>query len=366
MTIAHLVAYYPPHLGGMENVAYTLAEATSRRGRDVEVITSDQGAGDAPRLDRHGNLVVRRLRSLEIAHTPITWGVVYRLARLPRRSLVHVHVSQVGFPEAAIAVAKFRSHTTVAHFHLDVPPSGPLGRLFTLYKRTLFGAVMRRMDRVIALSNDQRELLVTRYGVERHRVDVVHNAPDPSFVRTRPYGPSPDRLRVLYVGRLSAQKHVDRVIDSFARLAVPAELSIVGDGELRDELERRAAASGAADRITFHGAKSGAALREAYERADVLVMTSDVEGWSLVLLEAMAMGVPIVATDVLGNHEMIDGTGVLIEEPYVDNLATALADLAGDRNRLRSLSAASVRRARDFSAETVLDQLFTIYEKAAG
>src|SRR6185436_2062177 len=117
-------------------------------------------------------------------------------------------------------------------------------------------------------------------------------------------------LELLYVGRLSPQKNVARLLDAVARTRRPLRLTVVGDGEQRTMLERRARDLGLTD-VVFAGPRLGTDLRDAYAAADAFVLPSDREGMPLVALEAMAASLPIIATDVPGNTELLGAVGLL-------------------------------------------------------
>src|SRR5579863_2729020 len=95
--IVHITSYYPPHLGGMENVAAQVAEGFVDKGYGVSVYTSDKGyfQNAAP----HSKSQVHYLKSIEFAHTPIIFSLFFRLLALPRHTLIHLHVSQAFSPE---------------------------------------------------------------------------------------------------------------------------------------------------------------------------------------------------------------------------------------------------------------------------
>src|ERR1700738_2701859 len=90
--IVQVVPYYPPHIGGTEVVAQAIAEGLARDHR-VEVLTSTSAPTQAPHFERTGNLRVRRLRTVEFAHTPFMPTLPIHLARIPRRAVVHVHMA---------------------------------------------------------------------------------------------------------------------------------------------------------------------------------------------------------------------------------------------------------------------------------
>ncbi len=132
-TIVQIAGYYPPSIGGMERVAQELSEELARRNYDVRVLTSSVNQPKNPPKNAP-NLTIKRLHAFEFAHTPWAFGVIIALFCTPKRSVFHLHLAQALYPEWTYLVAKLRHIPYVVHFHLDLQPSGPLGKLFIPYK----------------------------------------------------------------------------------------------------------------------------------------------------------------------------------------------------------------------------------------
>jgi glycosyltransferase involved in cell wall biosynthesis len=341
--IVQVVPSFPPHIGGAENVAKTISEGLADSG-PVEVLTSRSGAGTAPRLDRRGRMVVRRLLTIEVAHVPFMPSLLLHLLRLPRRAMVHVHIAQAYVPEMVWLASVLRRRSYVAHFHLDVDPSGCFGRLFVAYKRWILGPVLRSAARVIVVSSDQPDFLRRRYGVAQDRIVSIPNGVGPEFFREPREAPNHGGpFRLLFAGRLAPQKNVSLLLRAVAAMSVPVELVLVGDGEERAMLERLAAALGLSN-TRMVGAVVGEDLVRWYCWADALVLTSHKESTGLVLLEAMAAGTPVVATKVVGITDTVGDAG-LLAPPEPDAFAAAVEQLAADPELWADLSRRGYARA---------------------
>ncbi len=356
--VVQVVPYYPPHLGGMENVTRTLAEELART-RPVEVLTSRSGADGAPRTERDGNLVVRRLATIEAAHLPVMPTLAAHLLRAPRGAVVHVHIAQAYTPEMVCLAAALRRRPYIAHFHLDVEPSGPLGPVFVAYKRWVLGPVLRRAARVIALTEEQRSFLATVHHVDERRLAVLPNGVAESFFASPRPAPVDRPLRLLTVGRLSAQKNMDRLLHALALVSAEVEVRIVGEGELHDELEATRRSLGLAH-VELVGARRGPDLVAMYRWADAFVLASDREGMPLVLLEAMAAALPVVATDVDGISQTVGSDG-LLAEPSPAALAAAIDHLASDPDLHLDLATRSAARGRRHSWATLVAEVDDLY-----
>jgi glycosyltransferase involved in cell wall biosynthesis len=363
--VVQVVPYYPPHLGGMENVVKAIAEVLARN-RPVEVVTTTCGAKRCPHVERQGKLTVRRLRACEISHVPVAPGLPLRMLRVPRRAIVHVHIAQALVPEIVWFSRRLRGGSFVAHFHLDVDPSGRFGRIFTWYKHRVLGHTLRAAAKVIALSEDQASFIERNYRVDPDSIAVVPNGVGPEFTPA-PASDDGDRkgdgegsLRVLYVGRLSPQKALPRLVQALAVMRQPVQAVLVGEGEAQSTIEELLRAYSLTN-VRLVGAQRGTDLVDFYRWADVLVLPSDKEGMPLVVMEAMASGLPVVATDVVGTRELLGGAGLLVA-PDPDAIAQALDRVAGDALLRAELSARGLVAARQYTWERLAHSLESLYE----
>lgn len=359
--LVHIAAYYPPHLGGLEGVAKTLAEKLAERGSDVHVFTSRYGQ-KSEQPAKKPNLTVHNLWGFEFAHTPFTPTLLWHLLTLPKNSIMHVHLSQAYYPELVMVASKIRSIPYVTHFHLDVEPSGRLGALFMVYKKIVWGPFLRSSRKVITFSEEQSILLQTKYNVSQKNIAVIPNGVGGEFFndvqREGVHAPA----RLLYVGRLTVQKRVDRLIEALALVSVPVELTIVGDGEDRKKLEDLARQL-KLDNIYFVGRKSGEDLMAYYRNSDVFLLSSDREGMPLVVLEAMAAGLPIVGSDVIGIRELVGNVGMLVSNPSAENFAAAITELINKPERIKELSLKSIAKARTYSWDRLVVTFEEIYKE---
>ncbi len=343
-------------------VAQEISRELSWRDYDVTVLTSDVGAEGSKSDEIRKNYRVRRLNSINVAHTPIIWSLFVRLLALPRHSVIHLHVAQAGVAEAAVLAAKIRGIPVVAHFHLDVGPSGALGVLLPVYKKYFLGNTLRAANRVVVFSEEQRDLISKQYGIKTENIAIIPNGVSNAFFSGRVRNAPAETFNLLYVGRLDAQKRVERLIEAVSLLTIPVSLTLVGDGEKRRELEELTKRLKLSN-VSFEGRKSGDALKAYYRDADVYLTPSDREGMSLVALEAMASGLPVIGSDVIGTRELIQGVGVLVGEPYPQNFAQAITALWEKPERLEELSQKSTAKARQYSWDILIKKFEALYKE---
>jgi glycosyltransferase involved in cell wall biosynthesis len=360
--IVQVAGYYPPHLGGMEKVAKILSEQMALRDYDTRVLTSAVAA-TGPALPRP-NLSVSRFKAFEFAHTPIAPGFIPAILRVPKQAVIHLHLAQAFYPELVWLASKMRGIPYIVHFHLDLMPSGVFGKLFLLYKAVIIRKVIRDAQRVVVFSAEQQAFICNSYGVPAHRVTVIPNGVDESFfAKPHTYGRQAT-FNLLYVGRLSAQKCVDRLVGMMAVLKTPARLTIVGDGDMRATLEQQAKTLGLTN-VSFAGHKTAAEIRDYFAKADVFAIASDREGMPLVVLEAMAAGLPIVGSNVTGMRELVNGVGLLVNDPSPQSFAAALDELLADMTRLKDLAGSSIDAARTYTWTRVTNDFEKVYTEVA-
>lgn len=227
----------------------------------------------------------------------------------------------------------------------------------------------RRCDQVIAVSRPMANRLV-RSGVAQRRVELIPNGFGPIGVAPRPsraeararLGVSADATVVGWVGRLSVEKGPDVMLEAAAQLSQPGlRVVFIGDGPERARLEAAAAARGLTERIVFAGAIPDA--RDYFAAFDLFALTSRTEGTPMVLFEAMAGGVPIVATAVGGVPDVLtDGTALLVasEAPaaFAAAVTATLADPAGVATRT---AAAKARLTTVYGFDVWLDRHIELY-----
>jgi len=357
--IAQVISYYPPHLGGMENCAAQIVEGFVDKGYAVRVYTSN--IGYSPSTGIGSKPQVHYLSSIELAHTPIIFTLFFRLLALPRNALIHLHVSQAFSPEIVYLISKVRGIPYVAHVHLDVDASGPLGFLLEFYKCMFLKRVLKAAAKVICLSEPQKKLIASKYGLPLELVTVIPNGvAEKYFIEKKASENTVPHL--LFVGRLVSQKNLSLLVEAVSQMQAPVHLDIVGEGEERKNIEALNQKY-KLQNVTLHGKKTGIELIEIYKRADMFVLPSLKEGVSLSMLEALAAGLPVVASASPEIQQILGECGVLIEEPTATNYAKTLDAVLSQKDTLQTLRALSVQKARFYSWGTVLNAIEDVYKE---
>jgi glycosyltransferase involved in cell wall biosynthesis len=188
-------------------------------------------------------------------------------------------------------------------------------------------------------------------------------AEEPAVVRDARFGPV-----LLYVGRLGKEKNLEFLLEAFCRLfkqRPDARLIIVGDGPHRAELEQRARDLDCADGVVFVGALAQRELGAYYRGADVFVFSSLTETQGLVLVEALAHGLPVVAVDCPVTRDIVIGDSGAVTAEDADAFAAAVAGLLDEPEERRKARKDAARQvAAPFSIDALVQQLEELYLRA--
>ena len=278
---------------------------------------------------------------------------VWAWARRHRLEHLHAHLGNVAVDNAWLASV----------FDRFVDRSGSWGWSFTVQGPTEFFAIDRfnlarkvgAADRVVCISDFCRsQLMLLCPASSWDKLVIIHSGADLERYKFRPPRDRVDRLEVLCVGRLVQRKGQALLIEAVTRLSqeLPVRLTLVGSGPGEDALKQLVDRLGSGDVVTFAGPVGQDHLPAVFHEHDVFCLPSFAEGVPVVLMEAMASGLPVVATAIAGVPELVtDGiSGLVVPPGRVDPLVEALASLARDgglRQRLASAARAAVEEGFD-------------------
>jgi glycosyltransferase involved in cell wall biosynthesis len=306
--------------------------------------------------------------------SPASLGKLRRIIR--RRGIQVAHLTDFGactLGRVATRLAGIPSIVQVISHHSAGQPRG-----FPRYVELAYRALAPHTDRVLAISDSVRDFAVERMGFARERVEVLtYPLPRHSFTpptagevaaRRAHHGIAPGDPVVGAVTRFYPAKGIRHLVDAFpaVRSAHPrAWLVLLGQGPEEKALRERARELGIAERVIFAGFQ-----RDAHVYVggfDVAVTPSLEEGFGLVALEALALGVPVVASRVGGLPDIVvDGTtGLLVEPARPDAIADALLALLGDPERRIRMGQAARADVERFSLDAYASRLTEIYRELA-
>ena len=375
MNVLVVSGIWPPDVGGPASHAPELAAFLRSRGHGVEVVTTADVAPEAPDFPIHAvlrstpvgvrharvvALVARRARSADVVYATSMISRAGLGSALARRPLVLKLVADAAYERAkrqglfAGSLAEFQEAR---------------GRRIAAL-RLARDLALRRASHVVCPSAFLRELSLG-WGLAAEKVTVIPNA-IPPLPALRPAAEVRAELDLAppllaFAGRINAQKALDVLLEALAHVDGPT-LALAGDGPERTRLEARATELGLGDRVRFLGARTRTEVLELFRAADASVLTSAWENFPHTVVEALAVGTPVLGTAVGGVAEVVrDGeNGLLVPPGDPDAFAEALRRFLGDeelRERLRSHAQASVEHLR---SERVYGELEQILERVAG
>ncbi len=376
--------YFFPELGGIQDSVATISRTLGRRGHQVDIYAPRYGRRDYRRIgaaprerDLGANVRVRRRASLPFPSStrqsraallsPIGWAA---LARRARPDVIHVHsFFGIGL-EALLNAACLRipvigtNHTTIAGFAPHIPVSADRAAAYVMWfynrchyvtapSRSVFEelgpAKLLRPYRVVSNPIDT-ELFMPAHGEERDALRA-------RFGLSRP--------TVTYAGRLGREKNIEILLRATAMLrdrGVAADLAIAGHGAHEPILRNLATELRIVDRVRFFGTLAQDELARLLRVSDTFAIMSTSETQSMVLLQAMASGVPVVAANTRALPEFVGpANGALVDPHDPAALAHTLSGLLASPEQRRQLGSGGRQIAERYGVETITDQWETLY-----
>lgn len=340
--------------GGVSNHIQSLASHLRDRGHEVRIVApADRPTREVLSVGR--SVAVPYNGSIaRIAFGPRVAARMRRALRVARPDVVHVHEPMA--PSAGMLAVLTSRAPLVATFHAAIPQSRAYG-VAAPFLRPLWNKIAVR----IAVSEEARKTVERAFGAG---VRIIPNGVTVELFRR--IGGLPPEPRILFIGRLEPRKGAAVLVEAFRRVHAGfagASLTIIGEGAQRRAIERAAEGMD----VRFLGLLGHEELAAEIERAAVVCAPSlGGESFGIVLLEAMAAGRPVVASDIPGYAAVCrDGTeGVLVPPGDAEALAEALLSLLGDRERMERLGRAGRDRAARYSWDVVATQVEQAYRDA--
>ena len=367
MKIAIVSQSYYPRFGGVTEHVHHTAQELRRRGHEVRIVTSHF------RGTPHESEFVHRigynvLVPFNRAFVDFTVGLTLKqeLREVFAKhdfDVVHTHCP---FAPSLPVLAILAAHgPQVGTFHF----TGGVGVLQDMF-RGLLTQVSDKLDARIAVSRTAattaQAVVPGEYRVIPNGVDIDRFTP---VIAPFDEWRDPDKVNLLFVGRLDPRKGLQLLIEAMpevvSRTRGRARLLVIGDSYLRAHFEA-SVPSAVRDHVGFLGHVPREDLPRWYRTGDVFVSpASGNESFGIVLLEAMASGCPVVASDIAGYRSVVqpDLNGLMFEPGNVGALANTLVTLVDDPERRRLLSARGRARAMEFAWPRVTDQIETLYRE---
>lgn len=370
MRVLQLSKFFPPIYGGIETVTWELAEGLHAEGVVVEVLCANQAPRTVRERASSGYGILRAGSWGQLLSTSMAPSMVAEmLRRRHAHDIIHVHMPD---PMAAVALWAARpAARIVVHWHSDVIRQR---RALALYQ-PLQHWLLARADAVIATSEAYAgasaalapflgKVAVVPIGMSDHRpLACSLRAAD---VRRRVRG----RHLVFALGRMTYYKGFDVLIEAAKRLPDDCAVIIGGHGELLDDFRHRVARAGLGGKVHLPGHIPDDELASYFEACDVFCMPSTLraEAYGVAMVEAMAVGRPVVASDITGSGvpwvNQHGRTGLNVPVGDAEALAQALGRLLSDEALRLALGQGARRRYEDeFSAARMTDRVLGLYRQ---
>lgn len=371
LVVSHL------HGGGKERCIVDLANALAMDHFEPLIICLRESGALAQRIRPDGVKVIALHKA---AGNDVT--VPFRLARVLRQERVDVvHSNNWGTLAESVLAAKWARTPSIVHtqhgleYGIGDSRSRDRHPLRMLAKRV----AARWIDRIVAVSHEVQAMVVKEWRVPDRKVSVIHNGialtarrlgDEERLERRRRIGLGPGDYVIGSVGIFRPVKDFPTLVRAMAHVAsrsTGARLVLVGDGPSRLEIEQMVERLKLQPFVRFLGMRAD--VEDLLPIMDLFVLCSFSEGISLSILEAMAAGVPVVATDVGGNPEIIgqSGVGVLVPPRSPRKTADAILSLLRDPDRRRAMGVLAQERVRErFSLQRMASDYEALYAGIVG
>ena len=360
--IAILVALFPPrHLAGIEMVTYNIAMRLSKKNHEVHVIaTLDEGL---PKESIEKDFYVHRIKTSKI---PILRTALYYIKSFFAVKKINpdiVHIQTIYLSLSGLLIKKFLHKPYVVYGH------GSDVYLPWRFKNIISKPILKNADAVIALTEDMkrevqkiydREVFVIPNGIDLERFENLSKEDLRSELEIK------EGKIILFVGTLRPVKGVRYLIEAMKIVTDKNKnkrLFIVGDGEERGYLESLVRNLNIERYVTFVGKVPNEEVPEYMGASDVFVLPSLSEGFPVTVIEAMASGLPIVATDVRGLSEIIKNgeNGFLVKPKNSIEIAEKVLLLLEDDELRRRISRNNKEEVKRYSWENIVENLKEVY-----
>ena len=392
MKIAHIVSTYPPYYGGMGNTVFEMASGLVERGHEVAVFTPDAyeqkeiKPREAEIEPEHAPVLQTKIDYAKRLKPSLKYGNAARLPQLRRElegsELVHLHYPFFG---TANLVRRYKEDHPATPFvityHMDTRAPGGKGLIFKYYSAYWMPKILRSADRLIASSleyiessqasalyrENKKKWIGLPFGVDTIRFQP-RAKPEALFAR---HQLDPNLPVILFVGGMDAAHYFKGVPVLLKALllakrdGLKVQAVFVGDGELKEQFRLQASGFRLQDHVRFVGHVSDEELPYYYNLADVLVLPSINQGeaFGMVLLEAMASGIPVIGSNLPGVRTVARDGGLTVEPNNPTDLSEAImgffynqADRAAWRQKARRVAE------EKYAWPGIVERLEKIYE----
>ncbi|MCG2829228.1 glycosyltransferase family 4 protein [Methanothermobacter sp. K4] len=372
MKIVIIAHHFYPFIGGLEEVAFQQAKGLVKRGHDVTVITSNIGnQTKLKKIENYGGITVYRVSASDFLYRnfdiPQPLFNLFELKKILKKfiqeaDVVHVHDRYYVSSLFATKIAKKLGKPVVLTVHVGfIEYEKSLYRMLFSINEMLSYYVVKNVDVILSVGEEIKNYISKRFA--RNSIVVSNAVEIEKFIQNHNNKKSDKKFKVLFVGRFTYKKGIDIVIDVAKNLRDEAIFICLGDGPKMDEIKETLKRDKIENVILTGIISNKKRLREYYGSADVLIFPSRKGEASspLVMLEALASGLPVIVKDSGGHADLIcDGlNGYVVDN--TSEMVEKIRFLKENRDILNEMSQNARKHAEKFSWSENVEKLISIY-----
>lgn len=379
MKIAMLVPYFFPHFGGTEKYVKDLSMELISRGHDVTIITNNvPKSANAPNEEIMDGIKVKRLNAANFIYLPVSFE--FNLKMLKGFDIVHTHCPPLGFTRAVRDksdiphIATYHCDTTMSEKFLGVKMPKfvikSVENLTNIYARWIMpkaNTVITTTESYASTSPVMKNIPHTAIPIGIH-FDLFDRSREKQGISDK----TRDNKKVLFLGRLAANKGIDYLIHAIPRVIaeIPdAKFMICGEGEEKAHVESYIDQVGVRSHIEFEGKVNLDKMVELYSNCAVFVFPSinRLEAFGIVQLESMACYTPVIASNIPGVNNVMDNgkSGILVEPRDSEGLAKAMVKILANPDLARQMGNHGRKLVETkYNWKTIGTQIENVYKKA--
>lgn len=370
MEVVQVCPLFFPYFGGIETHVREISKHLTNLGVHIKIYTTDP-SGKLPKKESIDGIEVLRFRSFTNDLYFFAPKLYSALKKLKEEDMIHVHSPD--FPSLAAALAKDKNRKPIVFTPHTLGSADMVGTSMwrTLAKKCytiLLGKyIFDKFDAVVTVSKYEKKILIQKFGLKEGKITYIPNGVDVEKVK----GVARKKRGVktiLYVGRLEKYKGIHFLIKAFPKIkksAPHSRLIIIGSGSYKKNLIYLVDNLGIKDSVIFLENVSEEELREVYTSSSVFISLPQYELFGIALAEAMAYGLPVIATKVGGIPEFIqpNRTGFLLDFPPDENILVKIATFLLENTDYSTEIGIRARQAilSRFSWDRTAHNLFNLY-----
>ena len=378
MKVLHIGKYYFPFFGGIEKVTQDLVENRVYHNKVTSFILVHQNSSELPTA----NVTINDIRVCKvkingvIAYAPIAISFLKELNRVVddfKPDVIHLHMPNLS-AFSCLFSSRAKKVPWVVHWHSDVIGAVPDLKIKLLYPfyRLFEKNLLKRANKVIVTSPPYLSYSGALVGF-KHKCDVVPIGIKELTLNSESHQTqASNQLNLLMIGRLTYYKGHELVLKALAKLPadIKVRLSIIGEGELKNELHELSQNLGIQDKVDFLGRVSDIEMKKQLSSTDLLCLPSieKTEAFGVVLLEAAMHSKPALVSDVEGSgmswvvQDKV--TGYVVKNNCVESISNTLTEVYSDKENLKVLGENAKKRLDDvFDLDKVAEETIKIYEE---